>query len=88
MSENAPITEDETFDPRLPAGMGTQVLALGTAACFGIGLYLGNLALGVALSALLLTTMSLGTGSRLILRRRDRARARSGRVLRHAVSPR
>jgi hypothetical protein len=62
MTQNAIFADIENVDPEAAPGIGTQLLALGSAACVGLGLFFGSIVLGVALFVVVLVTMNVDAG--------------------------
>lgn len=87
MTQNALFSEDESNDPQVVPGIGTQILALASAACVGAGLFFGSVLLGIALFAIVLAAMNIDTGSGWAGRLRAKAVDRECRVLRHVLTP-
>lgn len=63
MTQNAVFTGDEAPEFQALPGIGTQLLAFGSAACVGLALFFGSILLGVALFAVVLITMNVDAGS-------------------------
>lgn len=63
MTQNTIFAIDEACDPQAEPGLGTQVLALGSAACVGLGAIFGSILLGVALFVVVLVGMNVDAGS-------------------------
>ena len=62
MTQNAIFADIENVDPQAPPGIGTQLLALGSAACVGLGLFFGSIVVGVVLFIVVLVTMNVDAG--------------------------
>lgn len=87
MTQNPFPAEDEASDPQAAPGVGTQLLALGTAACVGAGIFFSSVVVGGALFGIVLVTMNIEAGSGLAARLRRRTAARDCRLLRRRLSP-
>lgn len=81
MTQDPFFAEEDATDPQAAAGFGTQMLALGTAACVGAGLLFGSVVVGGALFGVVLVTMSADAGGGWTSRLRHRARERNCRLL-------
>jgi len=87
MTQNTIFAIDEACDPQAAPGLGTQVLALGSAACVGLGVVFGSLLLGTALFVVVLVGMNVDAGSGWTDRFQAFVRNRNRRVLRRVLSP-
>ena len=88
MTQDPFFAEENAPDPQAAPGVGTQLLALGTAACVGAGILFSSVVVGGALFGIVLVTMNIEAGSGLAARLRRRTVARDRRLLRHRISPR
>lgn len=87
MTQNAVFADDEAPEFQASPGIGTQLLAFGSAACVGLALFFGSILLGVALFAIVLITMNVDAGSGWATKFRNLAERRSCRVMRRASQP-
>lgn len=86
MTQNAIFADTDNVDPQAAPGIGTQLLALGSAACVGLGLFFGSIVLGVALFVVVLVTMNVDAG-RWVTNFRTRALNRNCPVFRRFSHP-
>lgn len=87
MTRNAVFADDEAQEFQASPSIGTQLLALGSAACVGLALFFGSVLLGVALFAVVLITMNVDAGSGWATRFRNLAGRRNRSVIRRASQP-
>lgn len=87
MTQDPVYAEDEAEEFQASPGIGTQLLALGSAACVGFGLFFGSILLGVALFAVVLITMNVDAGSGWATRIRNPAERRNSRVAQRVSQP-
>ena len=87
MTQNSIFAIDEACDPHAAPGIGTQILALGSAACVGLAAVFGSILVGVALFVVVLVGMNVDAGSGWADRFQAFVRNRNRRVLRRVLSP-
>ncbi|HYO00297.1 MAG TPA: hypothetical protein VEU28_11540 [Actinomycetota bacterium] len=87
MTQDTIFAIDEACDPHAAPGLGTQIVALGSAACVGLAAIFGSILLGVALFVVVLVGMNVDAGSGWADRFRVFVRNRNRRVLRQILSP-
>lgn len=87
MTQDTIFAIDEACDPHAAPGLGTQIVALGSAACVGLAAIFGSILLGVALFVVVLVGMNVDAGSGWADRFRAFVRNRNRRVLRQILSP-
>ncbi len=86
MTQNAIFADEELADPQDAPGLGTQILALASAACVGVGLFFGSILLGIVLFSIVLVTMNVDAGG-WATRLREKAADRNCRILRRISQP-
>lgn len=86
MAPNTIFADTDNADPQAAPGLGTQILALGSAACVGLGLFFGSILVGAALLLVVLVTMNVDAG-RWVTSFRTRALDRNCRVFRRFSQP-
>lgn len=87
MTQDPVCADDEAREFQASPGIGTQLLALGSAACVGFALFFGSILLGVALFAVVLITMNVDAGSGWATRFRNLAERRNCRVAQRVSQP-
>jgi hypothetical protein len=87
MTQNAVFAEDESQEFQASPGIGTQLLAFGSAACVGVALFFGSIVLGVALFAVVLITMNVDAGRAWATKFHNLAERRNRRVMRRVSQP-
>jgi len=87
MTQNPVFADDDAQEFQASPGIGTQLLAFGSAACVGLALFFGSVLLGVALFLVVLVTMNVDAGSGWAVKFRNLAERRNCSVLRRVSQP-
>jgi hypothetical protein len=87
MTQNAVFADEDAQEFQSSPGLGTQLLALGSASCVGVALLFGSIVLGAALFLIVLVTMNVDAGSGWAARFLNPAEWRKRSVVRRASQP-